>query len=41
MLGVFAGRIARESIVRHGIIMLLAGVIISLIFMLLMFLGVL
>ena len=40
-LGVFAGRIAKESVVKHGFMMLLAGVIIGLIFMLLVFLGVL
>lgn len=41
VLGAFAGRIARESMVKHGIMMLIAGAIIGIIFILLVFLGVL
>ncbi|MBN1544219.1 VIT1/CCC1 transporter family protein [Candidatus Woesearchaeota archaeon] len=41
LLGAFAGRIARESMVKHGLIMLLAGLIIGLIFFLLVLAGVL
>ncbi|MBW2971654.1 VIT1/CCC1 transporter family protein [Candidatus Woesearchaeota archaeon] len=40
ILGAFAGKIANESMLKQGIIMLFAGVIIGMIFMLLAYLGV-
>lgn len=41
MLGAFAGRIAKESMLKQGIMMIFAGVVISAIFLLLAYLGVL
>ena len=41
MLGAFAGKIAKESMLKQGLVMLFAGVIIGIIFMLLAYLGVL
>jgi predicted membrane protein (TIGR00267 family) len=40
LLGAFAGRIAKESMIKQGIMMLLAGVVIGVIFAVLAFLGV-
>jgi len=41
LLGVFTGRIAKENVIKHGIIMLLAGIIIGAIFYALSLLGLL
>jgi predicted membrane protein (TIGR00267 family) len=41
VLGAFAGRIAKESMLKQGVVMLLAGVIIGIIFLLLAWVGVL
>jgi len=41
ILGMFAGRIAKENMFKQGVVMLLAGVIIGVIFMLLAWVGVL
>ncbi len=41
VLGMFAGKIAQESMLKQGVIMLLAGVLIGVIFMLLAWIGVL
>jgi predicted membrane protein (TIGR00267 family) len=41
VLGAFAGQIAKESMIKHGFIMLLAGVLIGVIFMFLTWIGVL
>ncbi|MBW2997136.1 VIT1/CCC1 transporter family protein [Candidatus Woesearchaeota archaeon] len=40
VLGAFAGKIAKESMIKQGVIMLLAGVVIGLIFIVLAWLGV-
>ncbi|MBW2964622.1 VIT1/CCC1 transporter family protein [Candidatus Woesearchaeota archaeon] len=41
LLGSFAGRIAKENVIKQGSVMLLAGVVIGAVFMLLTYLGVL
>lgn len=41
VLGVFAGKIAKENVIKQGIVMLLAGGIIGLLFMLMAFFGIL
>ncbi len=40
-LGAFAGRIARESMVKHGLIMLFAGIVIGCVFLVLAFFNIL